>query len=546
MNYTVLVIVFLLYVGITAYLGWLGYQHTKSAKDYMIAGGEVHPYIMAMGYGSTFISTSAIVGFGGAAAVYGMSLLWLTFFNIFFGVFVAFVVLGRRTRAMGVNLGVQTFPEFLGERFKSEFIRKYAAIVITVAMPLYAAAVMIGGARFLEEALRIPFVAALLITAVIVFAYVVAGGMKGVLYTSAFQGTLMLVAMTLLVILTYSKLGGITAAHQALSNLAGLVPEALRQGGHMGWTAMPAPGSPIWLFVMTTLVLGVGIGVLTQPQLAVRYLTVKSNRELYRALAPGGLFILMMTGVGFTVGALTNVFFHQKFGKIALAMAVDPATGKPNIDKIIPLFITQAMPEWLSYIFLMTLLAAAMSTLAGQFHAIATSVSYDLYRAVTGDDRGQLKVARYGSVFAFIVTILISLILPGSIIAIATSIFFGICCASFLPMYLAALFWKRATVPGVTWGMVAGSLVYLFDLLFIHTKEASIFKVCQIFFGKPSLATFPWDTIDPLVIALPISIVVTVIVSYLTRPIDTEHLEKCFGGGALAGGDGVSAGVSKS
>lgn len=528
MSYGTLLVVALLYIGVTAYLGWLGYQHTKSSKDYMIAGGEVHPYLMAMGYGSTFISTSAIVGFGGAAAVYGMSLLWLTVFNIICGVFIAFVVLGTRTRAMGQKLNVQTFPEMLGVRFQSKFIRTFSATVITIAMPLYAAAVMIGGARFMEQALQVSYPVALIIVAVIVGAYVMAGGMRGVLYTSAFQGTLMLIAMFLLLVLTYVKLGGVTNAHQALTALADKVPESLVTQGHLGWTSMPVLGSPMWLFVITTLVLGVGIGVLAQPQLAVRYLTVKSNKDLYRALAPGGVFILMMTGVGFTVGALSNTFFYEKFGKISLVMSIDPVTKAPNIDKIIPMFITEAMPSWLGYLFLLTLLAAAMSTLSGQFHAIATSVSYDLFRSM-GGDRGQLKLARYGTLFGFLVTLLVSFVLPGSIIAIATAIFFGLCAASFLPMYLSGLFWKRATVPGVTWGMVAGTLVYLFNMLFMHAKEAKIFKLAQILFGKDTITGFPWNVVDPLVLALPVSIIVTLVVSLLTPPMEQSHIDKCFG-----------------
>jgi SSS family solute:Na+ symporter len=82
---------------------------------------------------------------------------------------------------------------------------------------------------------------------------------------------------------------------------------------------MPRFGSPIWWNLVTTIVMGVGIGVLAQPQLAVRFMTVKSGRELNRAVVSGGIFILMMTGVAFTVGRLSNVYFYQESGKIAIA-----------------------------------------------------------------------------------------------------------------------------------------------------------------------------------------------------------------------------------
>ena len=76
------IIAFLVYLFILTYLGYLGYKHTKTSEDYLVGGRKIHPMIMALSYGSTFISTSAIVGFGGAAGTLGMGLLWLTLLNI--------------------------------------------------------------------------------------------------------------------------------------------------------------------------------------------------------------------------------------------------------------------------------------------------------------------------------------------------------------------------------------------------------------------------------------------------------------------------------
>src|SRR3989339_1624446 len=161
MFYITLVIV--IYLIITAYLGYLGYSTTKNASDYLVAGRKQHPMIMAISYGATFISTSAIVGFGGAAAVFGMGLLWLTFLNIFVGIFIAFVLFGKRTRKMGHNLDAHTFPELLGKRFNSRFLQALASLVIFVGMPLYAGSVMIGGAQFICQTLSNNYEVALLL-----------------------------------------------------------------------------------------------------------------------------------------------------------------------------------------------------------------------------------------------------------------------------------------------------------------------------------------------------------------------------------------------
>lgn len=513
MSFTGAIIAVLGYLAVTAYLGYLGYRHTRTTADYLVAGGRAHPFLMALAYGSTFISTSAIVGFGGMAAAYGMGLLWLVFANIFCGIFIAFVLYGKRTAVMGKRLGAHTLPEFLGRRFESDFIRRAAGGIIAVAMPLYAAAVMIAGARFMEQMLHLDFRLAVIIFAAIVGAYVITGGLKGVFYTDALQASIMLSGMAVLLGFTYAKLGGIVAAHQALTDLARLVPADLAARGHQGWTQMPVFGSELWWVMVSTLILGVGIGVLAQPQLVVRFLTVRGPRELNRGVIIGGIFILVVVGASYIVGALSNVYFYRTIGKISLLAAVHPATGQANIDAIIPLYINAAMPPWFGYIFMLTLLAAAMSTLSGQFHAIGTAISHDLYQGAG------LTVNRLGILVALIVTVVLCFRLPVSIVAIATATFFAVCAAVFLPTYTAALFWPRATKPGAIASMVSGLLTSLFVMTFFHAKEATAFGISRALFGKVTLAGFPWTVIDPIVFSLPVSALVLVVVSLLTQPV---------------------------
>lgn len=495
-------------------LGYLGYKKTESTSDFLIAGGQAHPFVMALAYGSTFVSTSAIVGFGGAAGLFGMGVLWLTFLNIFVGIFLAFILFGKRTLIVGREMGVNTFPELLGKRFNSPFIQKFSAMIIFVAMPVYAAAVMIGAVRFMESTLAINYSWAVIVFAVIVAIYVMTGGIKGIFYADAFQGSIMFLGMMALLVFTYIKLGGVGEAHQSLTSLANMVPESLRAKGHMGWTNMPELGSQFWWTLVSTIVMGVGIGVLAQPQLVVRYLTVKGPKELNRAVVVGGIFILAMTGVAFVVGALTNVYFVEHLGKISLMASVDPAVGKPNIDTIIPMYINLAMPPWFAYVFMLTLLSAAMSTISGQFHVIGSSLSYDIYKVK------DLTISRYAILVALIFTVLLTFKLPVSIIAVATAIFFGVCAASFLPAYVAALYWPRATKAGAIASMVSGFTASILLMVFVHAKEASALGICQAIFGKPMLLFFPWNFVDPILIGLPISALVLVSVSLLTQPVN--------------------------
>ena len=526
-NIFALTIIMVLYLFILGYLGYYGYRKTKDALDYLVAGRNIHPFVMALSYGATFISTSAIVGFGGAAALFGMGLMWLTFLNILTGIIVAFIVFGKRTRHMGHNLDAHTFPELMGKRFQSPFIQGFGGLVVFLFMPLYSAAVLIGAARFIETTFSIHYSIALLIYTLIVCAYVLAGGLKGVMYADAFQGSIMFIGMIFLLVLTYMKLGGVAEAHHALSQLVDKVPPKLAALGHMGWTSMPKFGSPFWWILVSTIVMGVGIGVLAQPQLAVRFMTVKSNKELNRAVLIGGIFILCMTGVAFTVGALSNVYFvhNPEFGKISVA-----AVGG-NIDKIIPTYIKSAMPIWFVYIFMLTLLSAAMSTTSSQFHAMGTSIGRDLFEKGIfkgKSDKYTVTITRLGILFAVLFTVVLGYKLPGSIIAIATAIFFGLCASVFLPSFIGALFWKGMTKAGVISSMLTGFIGTGLWLLFVHKKESAALGLCKFIFGQPTLAKFPWTVVDQILIILPLSLIVAVVVSIFTSKPSKQHIDSCF------------------
>lgn len=533
------IIATVIYLFILASLSIYAYRGTKTTKDYLLGGRQIHPMVMALSYGATFISTSAIVGFGGNAGLFGMSLLWLTFLNIFVGVFISFLVFGKRTRQMGHNLDAHTFPELLGVRFKSRFIQGFSAAVILVFMPLYAAAVLKGGVGYLATQFNIDYNVTLFFYVMIIALYVAMGGMKGVMYTDAFQGSIMFGGMLFLLVFVYAKLGGVTNAHLALTNLM-QDPQVQAQtakvaaNGFAGWTAMPVFNSPYWWTVITSVVMGVGIGVLAQPQLVVRFMTVKSNRELNRAVASGGVFILMMAGVAYVVGSLSNVFFVRDLGLTSVAAAGGV------IDNIIPLFLKNYLPSWFNTVFMLTLMSAAMSTLSSQYHVVGTSIGRDLFEKSLRIEGHTLAVTRIGVVISILASALLAyagnqLHLDIGLIAQATSVFFGICAAAFLPVYIGALFVRRLTRKAAVISVLTGSLASFFWIFFVHGKNAATIGLCQLLFGRPHLfagtALAGLAMVDAVVIAVPLSALALLIAGLLTRPdIDEHHLNQCFKG----------------
>ncbi|HRU07590.1 MAG TPA: sodium:solute symporter family protein, partial [Candidatus Brocadiia bacterium] len=369
----------------------------------------------------------------------------------------------------------------------------------------------------------------------------------------------------------------------------------------------------MWWVVMTTIVMGVGIGVLAQPQLIVRYMTVKSQQSLNRAVAAGGFFILVVIGVTYTVGPLSNVYFrhHESLactivdekvllypdpaaggalaplpagaaaeerakakefvsytlwggdgtvkyalktpamrirlggagepdriepGLISIARTVKP--GAPlsgNRDSVMPEYVTSAMPKWFGALFMLTLLAAGMSTVSSQLHTMGTAIGRDVYERLTGGAaRRSMLINRVGVLVGIVAALALGRVAKGNVIAIATAVFFGICASAFLPAYLGGLFWKRMTRAGAVASVAAGLGVSLLWLVFVNERVAKAVGICASVFGRATLLPEGWSrtwvVMDPLLVSLPVSVLVAVGVSLATRPMAKEYVAYCFGG----------------
>lgn len=511
---------------VTLVLGWYGYKNTRNNEEFLLGRNKAGPVIIALSYGATFLSASAVIGFGGQAAVHGMSVMWLCFLNLFVGLIVAFLIFGGPTRRKGRALGASTYADLLGKIFKSKGIRAFTAILIIVMMPIYAAAVLKGGVNSLAviTGLTEYYDYILIALALIVAVYVVYGGIIAVMYNDAFQAAIMFIGMVVILVVTYSYFGGVTAGNSVLD---GLWDQSIVdignigvQDGFNGWTSFSDFGSKEWLTVVTTFLLGVGIGALTQPQLAVRFMSAKNDRDLNKSLIVGSVFMLAIVGSAYTVGALSNVYFMDHYGMTAFKYISQMGLGTDFIipEYILELFSTISFGDIFVSLFLLSLVCAAISTISALLHTIGAAGGYDLYTLwknkkghMTGDSQS-VNLNRVVIVLVMVLTVVYCYMMPNDIIAKATSVFMGITAAALLPAYFHGLYSKNPCRKAAITSMVVGTVVYLFFALFINSGTSIFLPICELLTGQSVL--FP-DSIlastDALVIALPASIIAMVI-----------------------------------
>ena len=199
----------------------------------------------------------------------------------------AFIIFGTRTRRIGRRLGASTFADLLGKVYKSRNIRMFTALLIIIMMPIYCAAVLKGGVNSLAVITGLDYDAMLILLSIIVALYVVYGGIIAVMYNDALQAVVMFVGMVVIFIVTIATVG--VDGFQTLTELkiSGDLIQTGTAAGATGWTSFAEFGTAEWLTVVTTFLLGVGIGALTQPQLVVRYMSAKDDRTLTRSMVIG-------------------------------------------------------------------------------------------------------------------------------------------------------------------------------------------------------------------------------------------------------------------
>ncbi len=364
--------------------------------------------------------------------------------------------------------------------------------------------------------------------------YVIGGGLIAVMYTDALQGAIVLCGMTFLLCFTYFTLGGVTVANTNLTNLPQMVSYPLSSQGWTGWTSFPSFGSPIWLTVVTTVILGVGIGVLAEPQLALRFLTAKDEKHLKRAIPIGAIFVLMTTGVAYTVGSLTNVYFYQQTGQVAFN-----AVPNHNIDLVMPTFINSATPDLFIVVFMVVLLAAAMSSLSSIFHTMGTAAGFDFWghvrrkirpnAEIVRDSKATILTSRIGMGIMIMISVALAYVMPASIIARATIMFMGLMASAVLPSYAHALFSEKPSLLAAKASLVVGAISWFIWTAFVNTADSGVLGISNYFFGQPSMLQLPWQNIDPLVIGLSLSLVTFFVVWFIDKHFLADRQAKSEG-----------------
>jgi SSS family solute:Na+ symporter len=467
-------------------MGLWGMKKTRSLNDFFLGGRTIGPWISALAYGTTYFSAVAFIGFAGKLGwVFGLQTMWIVAGNAFCGAFLAWMVLGRRTRIMTQNLDVMTMPEFLQERYQGKYTKIFSAIVIFMFLLPYSASVFKGLGHLFEANFHISFDLALLIMIGITGIYLVLGGYFAITLTDFIQGLIMVFGSIAMISVFVSKGGGITEViTKVTANHALHVPPDKRPS----------------VILLMGLVFMTSFGTWGLPQMVQKFYAVKNEQVIKKAAIATFFFALIIGFTAYFTGSMSHLFFDK-------LLVVD---GKPAFDRIVPTMLTMHLPEALMALILLLVLSASMSTLSSLVLVSSSSIAIDLYKGHMNTEvstENSLIMMRFLSALFVIISFFIARY-EFAIIITLMSLSWGAVAGTFMAAYIYGLYWKRATLAGAATGMITG-LVTSIVLFYIMGAANS-----------PIASS----------IAMLVPFAVIPAVSFFTKPPDKELVDKAFEG----------------
>lgn len=452
MNYSELV-AFVVYLvamlGVGVYFFIKGRKSEGGDKDYFLGGRNMGGLVAALSAGASDMSAWVLMGLPGSIYLAGMGQVWISV-GLLIGTICAWIFVAPRLRRLSIKAQDSiTIPQFLTNRFQSKgkALQVICAVIFVVVYCVYAASSIYACGTLFNTVFGAKPIYAMLVAAAIIVLYTLLGGFNAVCWTDFFQGMIMLGALMIAPIVA-------VFAMQA----ADFVPAAEVVTGENYYNLLSS-GSFNWESISDILSgLGWGLGYFGMPHILVRYMSIKSEKEMKKSRVVGigwTTLILIMASVVGIVG-------HHYLGN-----------GLENTSLVFVTMVRSVFPALISGILLSAILAASMSTADSQLLASSSAFASDVYKPVFRKNASNKEMLWAGRIIVLVITVIALLIAVNpkcaGIMALVECAWaaFG---AAFGPAIILSLFWKRFTYKGAIAGIVVGFAVDALWYAFLSTS----------------------------------------------------------------------------
>ncbi|MEM7543678.1 MAG: sodium:pantothenate symporter [Pseudomonadota bacterium] len=505
-----------LYIGVMVFFGIVGMRRVKDSDDFAVARGAYGPIFLSFALVATTASGATFLGLPGLAYQVGTSSIWYAYVYPL-GVYIGVIIALHAVRRAGETFGSRSMPEYLGDRFDSDFLR-LAVAIFSMLLLFYLAAQLLAGAVMFNNMLGLDKFSALVVTAVILVIYIALGGAHADILTDGVQGALMLI-LAVVVLWMFLTGFGVEGGFSGMIARLRSIDESLVTSIHPTHPLFNSKWDIFCIFVAH-----LPLGLL--PHIGNKLWALKDNRDQVKFVSISFVFGLLLPSLALG-GILARVIVGD-------ALFEDGRT--PN-DAIPALFIA-TLPAWLAAMIGAGVLAAVMSTADGLVVSTSQIFANDIFRRTIVPrwypERDPAAVDRQSLLIGRIATVIV---LAGAVglawntrhMNIALLVWAGVggmMAATAGPMFMGIL-WRGTTKTGALWGFVTGGASFI-------VMKAGLIKA-QWFAGGPLDAPGTWlaaQGVNPFAcatIGCILSVATVIVVSIFTTAPSAQHLQRVFG-----------------
>lgn len=499
-NVVIKILFILLFLVITVGIGVFCRKKASDVNGFVLGGRSVGPWLTAFSFGTSYFSAVIFVGYAGQFGWnFGLASTWIGLGNALIGSYLAWRILGRRTRVMTQHLQSATMPDFFEKRYGSKALKIVASAIVFIFMIPYTASLYNGLSRLFEMSFGVPYWVCVVAMALVTALYVVLSGYMGTALNSAVQAVIMLVGIIVVVFAVLGVNGGFAESVRLLSEVS---TDTVSKGGFTSFFG-PDPVALLGVVLLTSL------GTWGLPQMIGKFYAIKDEKSIKTGTAVSTAFAVIVAGGCYFLGGFGRIFMTPE------------EVSEKGFDAIVPEMLSQLSDVVIALV-IMLVLAASMSTLSSLVLTSSSTLTLDFVNPLKGEkmkETAKMRWMRIFIVFFIVVSALIAVVQANSKIAFIADLMgisWGTMSGAFLGPFMMGLYWKRATKTSV-WAS------FIFSVVVNVTFMA--FKISGNVSYLPKLLQ---SSSNVGVLAMLTGILLVVVISLLTKKPDGDKVNEMF------------------
>jgi len=439
----------------------------KNSEEYFLGGRSLGPWVSAMSAEASDMSGWLLMGLPGVAYWCGLADAFWTALGLAIGTYVNWLLVSRRLRRYSEKAGnAITLPEFFSNRFKEskKVILFVAAAFILIFFTVYASSCLVTCGKLFSTLFGFDYIPMMIIGAVFVLAYTLIGGFLAESASDFMQAIVMIFALVVILVVGTSAAGGVQAVLENSRQIPGfleffgMATPALDEAGKqlvVGGKAIFTDARPYGILTIISM-MAWGLGYFGMPQVLLRFMAIRDENELPRARRIATVWVFISLAAAILIGI------------VGRAWAPTALSTASEAESVFIELATGLLPPMLAGFIMAGILAATISSSDSYLLIAASAFSKNIFQGIVKKDASERQVMWMSRAVLLAITLIAVLIAldKDSVIFTIVSFAWAGFGATFGPLMLFSLFWKRTNRAGAIAGMVSGAaMVFIWKLL---------------------------------------------------------------------------------